>query len=90
MPRELNSAISKFLYEPCPCDKCAHSYRCDADEMACRAFAYFVRNGNFEEHTVRMPSTQLFHKIFREEDKDLRNYLASLRVKDEMQKPLFE
>ena len=81
---------SKFLYEPCPCDKCDQAYKCEADELACRAFAFFVRFGTFEDYTVRMPTAQLFDKIFKEEDKDLKNYLASLRVKDEMQKMLFE
>ena len=82
--------VSKFLHEPCPCDKCDQAYKCEADELACRAFAFFVRFGTFEDYTVRMPTPQLFDKIFKEEDKDLKNYLASLRVKDEMQNNLFE
>ena len=82
--------VSKFLFEPCPCDNCPQKYKCDEEETACRAFAYFVRYGTFEDYTVRMPSKQLFHKIFKEDDKDLKNYLASLRVKDEMQKLLFD
>jgi hypothetical protein len=53
--------------------------------MACRAFAYFVRFGSFEDYTVRMPSKQLFTKIFYEDDKDLKNYLVSLTMKDQMQ-----
>ena len=90
MHNKVNMEVSKFLHEPCPCDKCDMAYKCDAEELACRAFAYFVRYGNFEDYTVRMPTAQLFDKIFNEEDKDLKNYLASLRVKDEMQKNLFE
>jgi len=73
------------MLEPCPCEKCEHKYKCDEDEMACRAFAYFVRFGSFEDYTVRMPSKQLFIKIFYENDKDLKNYLVSLTMKDQMQ-----
>ena len=71
--------------EHCPCDKCEFKYKCDEEEMACRAFAYFVRYGTFEDYTVRMPTTQLFTKIFYEDDKDLKNYLVSLQIKDQMQ-----
>jgi hypothetical protein len=71
--------------EKCPCEKCEFKYKCDEDEMACRAFAYFVRNGNFEDYTVRMPTKQLFIKIFYEDDKNLKNYLLSLEMKDQMQ-----
>ena len=71
--------------EHCPCDKCEFKYKCDEEEMACRAFAYFVRYGTFEDYTVRMPTAQLFTKIFYEDDKDLKNYLVSLQIKDQMQ-----
>ena len=73
------------MREPCPCDKCELKYKCEEDETACRAFAYFVRYGSFEDYTVRMPTKQLFTKIFYEDDKDLKNYLVSLKIKDQMQ-----
>ena len=71
--------VSKFLHEPCPCDNCDQKYKCDAEELACRAFAYFVRYGNFDEYTVRMPTAQLFEKIFKEEDNY--NYFMFLVIK---------
>ena len=73
------------MREPCPCDKCELKYKCEEDEMACRAFAYFVRYGTFEDYTVRMPDKQLFTKIFYEDDTNLKNYLVSLKIKDQMQ-----
>ena len=82
--------VSKFLHEPCPCDKCDQAQTCADNEWACRAFAYFVRRGTFVEHTVRMPTPDLFQKIFREDDAALRNYLESLRVKEEIQNLLFD
>ena len=78
--------VSKYLHEPCPCDKCRHSYKCDADELACRAFAYFVRFGRFEKYTARVPTKETFNKIFKEDDVALKNYLQSLRIKEEMAK----
>jgi hypothetical protein len=73
------------MREQCPCDKCDQKYKCEEDEMACRAFAYFVRYGSFEDYTVRMPTKQLFIKIFYEDDKDLKNYLVALKIKEQMQ-----
>ena len=73
------------MREPCPCDKCDQKYKCDEGELACRAFAYFVRFGTFQDYTARVPTKQLFNKIFFEDDKDLKNYLISLKIKDQMQ-----
>ena len=75
--------------EKCPCDDCDWKYKCDQYELACRAFSSFVLHGTFYEHTARMPSGQLFQKIFKEDDKALRNYLKSVKAK-EGQNDLFE
>jgi hypothetical protein len=74
------------LTEECPCDNCDLKYKCDEDELACRAFSYFVLHGTFHEHTARIPTKHLFHKIFKEDDKALKNYMKSLRMKEEMAK----
>ena len=72
--------------EKCPCDDCDWKYKCEEYELACRAFSYFVLHGTFHEHTARIPTGQLFHKIFKEDDKALKNYMKSLRMKEEMGK----
>lgn len=76
--------------EICPCDGCDWAVKCQQYELACRAFSSFVLHGSFEDKSIRMPSGQLFHKIFKEDDKALINYLKSLRMKEEIQKLLFE
>jgi hypothetical protein len=77
------------LDEICPCDRCEWAAKCGEYELACRAFSSFVLRGTFEDSSVRMPSGQLFHKIFKEDDKALRNYLKSLQSKGG-QNDLFE
>lgn len=75
--------------EKCPCDDCDWKYKCDQYELACRAFSYFVLHGTYHGHTARMPTGQLFHKIFKEDDKALRNYMKSIKSK-KGQNDLFE
>ncbi len=79
------------LNEICPCDDCEWKQRCGQYELACRAFSSFVLHGIFQDKTARMPSGQLFHKIFNEDDKALKNYLKSIAMKRLMgQNDLFE
>jgi len=75
--------------EICPCDDCEWSIKCAQYDLACRAFSHFMLYGVFEEHTVRMPSGQLFDKIFNEDDKALKNYLKAIKMKKD-QNDLFE
>ena len=67
--------------EICPCDNCELAYKCGEDELACRAFSSFVLHGVFDENRIRMPSNQLFQKVFKEDDKALKNYLKALQAK---------
>ena len=53
-------------------------------EWACRAFSFYVLHGRFEEHTVRHPTRGMFNKIFKEDDKALKNYLKSIKSREEM------
>jgi hypothetical protein len=69
-----------------PCDKCSLAKECQTYEWACRAFSSYVLRGTFHAHTARIPTRELFNKIFKEDDKALRNYLASMRLKEEMRK----
>jgi hypothetical protein len=75
--------------EICPCDNCELAYKCGEDELACRAFSSFVLRGVFDENRIRMPSNQLFQKVFKEDDKALKNYLKALQAKTG-QNDLFE
>ena len=67
-----------------PCDKCKQAPDCKEYEKACRAFSYYVLHGTFHEHTLRHPTHGLFNKIFKEDDKALKNYLKSIKTKEEM------
>lgn len=67
-----------------PCDKCDQAEDCRELERACRAFSYYILNGDFEEYTARIPTRKLFNKIFKEDDKSLRNYLKKKKEKDEL------
>jgi hypothetical protein len=62
-----------------PCDKCDQQADCKEFELACNAFSYYVLHGLFYEHTPRYPTNRIFNKIFKEDDKALKNYLKSLR-----------
>jgi hypothetical protein len=75
-----------LLNEKSPCDKCKFSQNCKQYELACRAFSSFMLHGTFKADTVRGPTAQLYNKIFNEDDKALRNYLKSIRMKEEMAK----
>jgi len=67
-----------------PCDKCKQAPDCKEYEKACRAFSYYVLHGTFHEHTLRHPTHGMFNKIFKEDDKALKNYLKSIKTKEEM------
>ena len=64
-----------------PCDKCDQADDCRYYEWACRAFSYYVFHGTFEEHTARVPTRELFDRIFQDDDKALKNYLKALKEK---------
>ena len=65
-----------------PCDKCDQLQDCKENELACRAFSYFVLRGTFQEYTARLPTKELFDRIFKDDDKALQNYLKSLKAKE--------
>ena len=78
--------ISKYVRRvfegEAPCDKCDQASDCKEFEWACRAFSSYVLNGTFQDYTVRMPTKIMFNKIFKEDDKALKNYLKSIRAKN--------
>ena len=76
--------VNKLFLEPGPCEGCQLQLDCKTEEMACRVFASYVLRGTFYPNAVRIPSYSLFNKIFKEDDKNLRNYLKSIKAKEEM------
>jgi len=81
--------IRRVFEGEAPCDKCCMAEECKEYELACRAFSYYVRNGTFHDHTVRMPTHHLYGLIFRDDDTALKNYLKSVAAKGG-QSELFE
>jgi len=77
----MDTYTRKVMQEQAPCDNCAQFDDCRQNEWACRAFSYFVLHGSFEEYTVRHPTRGMFNKIFREDEKALKNYLKSVKAK---------
>jgi hypothetical protein len=73
----MQTYISSVFEGEAPCDHCSQKTDCQEYELACRAFSYYVLHGRFHDHTVRMPTHNLFNKIFKEDDKALKNYLKS-------------
>jgi len=82
----MDEYVRRVFEGEAPCDKCKQAADCKEYEKACRAFSYYVLHGYFEKDTVRHPSRGMFNKIFKEDDKALKNYLKSLRMKEEMKK----
>jgi len=76
--------IRRVFEGEAPCDKCDQALDCKEYEWACRAFSFYVLHGRFEEHTVRHPTRGMFNKIFKEDDKALKNYLKSIKSREEM------
>lgn len=67
--------IRRVFEGEAPCDKCDQADDCKEHEWACRAFSFYIRHGTFEQHTVRMPTRQLYDLIFQDDDVALKNYL---------------
>jgi hypothetical protein len=84
----METYVRRVFEGEAPCDKCDQAQVCQDNEWACRAFSYYVLHGTFEDFTARMPTREMFHKIFKEDDKALKNYLKSIAAKG--QNALFE
>jgi len=78
----MQTYISSVFEGEAPCDHCSQKADCQEYELACRAFSYYVLHGRFHDHTVRMPTHNLFNKIFKEDDKALKTYMKSLAAKE--------
>ena len=78
----MDTYIRRVFEGEAPCDKCDQAESCKDNEWACRAFSYYVLHGTFAEYTVRHPTRGMFNKIFKEDDKALKNYLRALKDKE--------
>ena len=77
----MESYVRRVFEGESPCDKCNQSQKCKSEEGACRAFCDYVLHGTFSLKTVRIPTHNMFNKIFKEDDKALKNYLKSMASK---------
>lgn len=60
-PEELEHTL-----EPMPCDGCPHVITCTRRQLACRAFAQYVRSGRFETRpTESLPNRRSYLRLFR-------------------------
>jgi hypothetical protein len=80
----MDEYVRRIFEGEAPCDKCSQTEDCREYEWACRAFSYYVLHGRFEPYTVRQPTRHMFNKIFKEDDKALKNYMKSIRAKEQM------
>lgn len=52
--------------EPMPCDGCAHVITCTRRQLACRAFAQYVRAGRWKaQPSVSLPDRRSYLRLFR-------------------------
>ena len=75
----MNDYIRRVFEGEAPCDKCDKAKYCEADELACRAFSFYVRKGTFEPHTPRNPTNHLYNLIFRDDDDGLKSYFKNTK-----------
>lgn len=70
----MDDYIRRVFEGEAPCDKCKQDFKCEAEELACRAFSFYVRKGTFSPDTPRNPTNHLFNLIFRDDDVGLKSY----------------
>jgi hypothetical protein len=71
--------IRRVFEGEAPCDKCDQAFTCQKEELACRAFSFYVRKGTFELHTPRNPTNHLYNLIFRDDDYGLKSYFKNIK-----------
>lgn len=69
--------IRRVFEGEAPCDKCSQAKNCKDEQLACRAFSYYVRKGTFKHYTPRFPTNHLFNLIFRDDDVGLKSYFKN-------------
>lgn len=60
-PEQLEHALDLM-----PCDGCPHVITCRRRQLACRAFAQYVRSGRFKaQSSVNLPNRRSYLRLFR-------------------------
>lgn len=55
-----------FAPEPAPCDSCPYADTCRKRQLACRAFAEYIRTGRWKGlATPRLPTRRPYLRLFR-------------------------
>jgi hypothetical protein len=63
-PEELDQLA--FPHDPAPCDGCSYAIACVKRQLACRAFAEYVRTGRSSVRgTLRLPTRRPYLRLFR-------------------------
>jgi len=78
----ISKYIASIFEGEAPCDKCDQFNLCKEEEMACRAFSYYVLHGSFSVDTPRHPTNGLYNQIFSDDDRALKSYMKSLAAKE--------
>ena len=67
--------IRRVFEGEAPCDKCNQTIDCKQYEWACRAFSGYVLRGTFDKNSARLPTRELFIRIFNDDELGLKRYL---------------
>lgn len=55
----------EFTPEPVPCDDCRYATTCGRRQLACRAFAQYVKHGRWEAPSAfGLPSRRSYRRLF--------------------------
>ena len=81
--------VRRVFEAEAPCEDCDQADNCKQHEWACGSFSHYVLHGITDPEIMRLPSRRMFNKIFKEDEKALRNYLKQVKEKGE-QDDLFE
>jgi hypothetical protein len=71
----MNPYIPTVFEGEAPCDKCHLFFECKQYEWACRVFSGYVLRGTFEKDAARMPTRELFNRVFSDDELALKRYL---------------
>lgn len=56
----------EFVHNPVPCDGCSHANACGERQLACEAFAEYVRTGQWKIRDARrLPTRRPYLRLFR-------------------------
>lgn len=59
-----NAEPFNFAAEHAPCDDCPNAAMCRARQLACKAFAAYVRTGCWKASQRRLPTPRAYRRLF--------------------------